>query len=114
MKRFVKDLMEKTWYLIENLIPSSIFLFSCYMKHKIKEILGFYEHFSVSFFTEDIRTHWKDPVKPGAAPVLPLYLQVGMWPGSAGCILSASLLPIDLFWYSLTTAAPREKKHGQL
>lgn len=89
MKCFVKDLMEKTWYLIEKLIPSPIFLFSCYMKHKIKEILGFYEHFSVSFFTDDIRAHWKDPVKPGAAPVLPLYLQVGMWPGSAGCIASA-------------------------
>ncbi|XP_009326452.1 PREDICTED: transmembrane channel-like protein 1 [Pygoscelis adeliae] len=43
---------------------------------KNKEILGFYEHFSVYFFTEGIRAHWKDWVKPGAAPVLCRHLQL--------------------------------------
>lgn len=66
---------------------------------------------SVYFFIEGIRAHWKDSVKPGAAPVLCRHLQVGVWPGTADWILSASLLPIELFWYSPTTAAPREKKN---
>lgn len=70
-----------------------LLLFSCYMKYDIKEILRFYENFCVSFFIDGLRPSWKDSVKSGAAPVLPLHLQVGMQPGTAGCMLSASLLP---------------------
>lgn len=100
---------EETWYSTGKLILFPFFIFSCYEAQNWRNTWIF-KHFSVRFFIEGFRAHWKDSVKPAAAPVLPLHIQVGMWPDTAGCILSASLLPIELFWYSLTTAAPREKK----
>lgn len=73
-------------FLTNTLIPSPIFLLVHYMKLKIQETLEFYKHFNVSFFIKDIRSHWKGLVKLGDAPVLPLRIQLGMWPDTAGCM----------------------------
>lgn len=59
------------------------------MKHKTKEIFGFNEHFSVSFFTKVDRAHQQVSVQSGIVPVLPSHLP-------------ASLLDIEPFWCSST------------
>lgn len=80
--------MEETWCLTEKSDPP-IFGFSYYIKHKTKEIFGFHEHFSVSFFTKFDRAHQQVSVQSGIVPVLPPHLP-------------ASLLDIEPFWFSST------------